>query len=358
MYIVIMAGGSGTRFWPRSRATLPKQMLNLFGERTMLQLTYDRVKDFVQNEQILVITNQDLKEGVMDQLPEIPVQNIIAEPFGRNTAPCIALAAAIIKKRAGKDETMIVLPADHLIKEKDKFLECMQAAAEYAPEQGCLITVGIKPAYPETGYGYIQEDEQIAERLNRPIHKVKTFAEKPDVDIALRFLKSGDFLWNSGMFIWTISAITKAFEEFQPELADNFNQIIAKLDTPQMDQAVYDVYSNIKPVSIDYGVMEVATKVCVIEADFSWNDVGSWEAVYNLSEKDSENNAVEAFKNVLLDSKNNYIFSSKKIVAAVGIENLVVVDTNDALLICKKDESQKVKDLVEIIKRNGLEKYL
>ncbi|HEM48825.1 MAG TPA: mannose-1-phosphate guanylyltransferase, partial [Caldithrix sp.] len=350
MYIVIMAGGSGTRFWPRSRATLPKQMLNLFGEKTMLQLTYNRVKDFVPNERILVITNRELREGVINQLPDIPVANIIAEPFGRNTAPCIALAAAIIKKRAGDDETMIVLPADHLIKENDKFIECMQAAAEYAPEKGCLITVGIKPFYPETGYGYIQEDDQVAEKFNRPIYKVKTFAEKPDVEIALRFIKSGDFLWNSGMFIWTVSAITKAIEEFQPELADNFNSIIPKLDSPKMDNAVYDVYSKIKPVSIDYGVMEMATQVCVIEADFTWNDVGSWEAVYNLSVKDYENNAIEASSNVMLDSKNNYIFSSKKIVAAVGIENLVVVDTNDALLICKKDESQKVKELVEIIK--------
>ena len=358
MYIVIMAGGSGTRFWPRSRATLPKQMLNLFGEKTMLQLTYNRVKDFVPNEQILIITNRELKDGVIGQLPEIPVENIIAEPFGRNTAPCIALAAAIIKKRAGENEAMIVLPADHLIKEKDKFLECMQAAAEYAPEQGCLITVGIKPTYPETGYGYIQEDEQIAAKFDRPIYKVKTFAEKPDVEIALRFIKSGDFLWNSGMFIWTVTAITKAMEEFQPEMSENFNSIIPKLDTPKMDQAIYEVYSKIKPVSIDYGVMEVATKVCVIEADFSWNDVGSWEAVYNLSDKDQEDNAIEASNNVLLDSKNNYIFSTKKIVAAVGIENLVVVDTDDALLICKKDESQKVKDLVEIIKRSGLEKYL
>ena len=358
MYIVIMAGGSGTRFWPRSRATLPKQMLNLFGKQTMLQLTYNRIKDFISNDQILVITNQELKDGVIEQLPEIPLENIIAEPFGRNTGPCIALAAAIIKKRAGENETMIVLPADHLIQENDKFKDCIIAASEYAPEHGCLITVGIKPTYPETGYGYIQKDEQISERLNRPIYKVKTFAEKPDSEIALRFIESGDFLWNSGMFIWTVSSITKAIEEFQPELAENFNKIIPKLDSPKMDHAVYDVYSKIKPVSIDYGVMEMATKVCVIEADFSWNDVGSWEAVYNLSKKDPDNNAVEASHKVILDSKNNYIFSSKKIVATVGVENLVVVDTDDALLICKKDESQKVKDLVEIIRRNGLEEYL
>lgn len=358
MYIVIMAGGSGTRFWPRSRAGNPKQMLNLFGERTMLQLTYDRVKDFVNDEKIIIVTNKELKDSVSEQLPNLPGNNIIAEPFGRNTAPCIALAAAIIKKRAGENETMVVLPADHLIRERDKFKQCINAASRYAPEKGCLITVGIKPAYPETGYGYIQKGEQISERLNRSIFKVKTFAEKPDMEIANRFIQSGDFLWNSGMFIWTIKAITDALEEYQPELSESFNAIIDKIDCPDMDDIILDIYSNIKPVSIDYGVMETAGRVCVIEADFSWNDVGSWEAVYNLSDKDPENNAVEAPERILLESKNNYIYSTRKMVAAVGIEDLVVVDTDDALLICKKEESQKVKELVEALRRNGLEKYL
>ena len=358
MYVVIMAGGSGTRFWPRSRAILPKQMLNLFGDRTMLQLTYDRIKDFVSDDKILIVTNDDLKDGVIEQLPEVPAENIIAEPFGRNTGPCIALAASIIKKRAGENETMIILPADHLIQDTDKFKQCMLAAAEYAPREGCLITVGIKPAYPETGYGYIQKDRKVAESSEHPIFKVKTFAEKPNYEIAERFIKSGDFLWNSGMFIWTGMAILNAMEEFQPELTESFNSIIDKLDCPEMDGAIRDVYSKIKPVSIDYGVMEVATKVCVLEGDFIWNDVGSWEAVYNLSDKDLDNNAVEAPEKILLASKNNYIFSSKKIIAAVGIENLVVVDTEDALLICKKDESQKVKDVVDTLRRNGFDKYL
>ena len=358
MYVVIMAGGSGTRFWPRSRATLPKQMLNLFGERTMLQLTYDRIVSLVSIDKILIITNKEIKDGVIEQLPDIPEENIIAEPFGRNTAPCIALAAAIIKKRVGENETMVVLPADHLIQEIDKFKQCILAASEYAPEEGCLITVGIKPSYPETGYGYIQKDRKISERIDRPIFKVKTFAEKPDAEIAGRFIKSGDFLWNSGMFIWTVEAITKAMEDYQPELAEDFHSIINKLDCPEMDEAVRTVYSKIKPVSIDYGVMEVATKVCVIEADFNWNDVGSWEAVYNLSDKDFDNNAIEAPQKVLLESKNNYIFSSKKIVAAVGVEGLVIVDTDDALLICKKEESQKVKDIVDTLRRNGLDNYL
>jgi mannose-1-phosphate guanylyltransferase len=358
MYVVIMAGGTGTRFWPRSRATMPKQMLNLFGKRTMMQLTYDRIKDFVENDKILIITNNELKEGIIQQLPEIPEKNIIAEPFGRNTAPCIALAAAIIKKRGGEKESMVVLPADHLIQEIDKFRECIFAAAEYAPKQGCLITVGIKPAYPETGYGYIQKAEPLSQTTDKPIYKVKTFAEKPDIEIAERFMKSGDFLWNSGMFIWTVESILKAMAEHQPELADGILSIMNQLDSQEMDASVRQVYTQIKPVSIDYGVMEEASKVCVIEADFNWNDVGSWEAVYNITEKDSCNNAIEAPKNIVLDSKNNYIFSDKKMIAAVGVEDLVIVDTEDALLVCKKEKSQQVKDLVETIRKNGLENYL
>ena len=358
MYVVIMAGGSGTRFWPRSRANNPKQLLNLFGEQTMLQLTYERVKDLAADEQIIIVTNKELKNSVLEQIPNLPEKNIIAEPFGRNTAPCIALAAAIIKKRSNENETMVVLPADHLIKEQTKFKQCIEMAGTFAPEKNGLITVGIKPNYPETGYGYIQKGHQISGQLNRSVYKVKTFAEKPDVEIANRFLQSGDFLWNSGMFIWTVKAINDALEEYQPELFEQISSITDNIDSPDMDDCILDVYTKIKPVSIDYGVMEAATSVHVIEADFGWNDVGSWEAVYNLSDKDSENNAIEAPEKILLESKNNYIYSNKKMIATVGIEDLVIVDTEDALLICKKDISQKVKDLVDALRKNGMENYL
>ena len=358
MYFVIMAGGVGTRFWPKSRASNPKQMLPLFGNRTMLQLTYDRIANLTGNEKILIITNASLKEQVKEQIPEIPEKNIIAEPFGRNTAPCIALAGAIIQSREKNDEIMVVLPADHLIRDEEKFKHCIQSAAEYAPVDQCLITVGIKPIYPETGYGYIQKDNEISNMHGRSVYKVKTFAEKPDFETAQNFLKSGDFLWNSGMFIWSVNAIMHAFDEHQPEIFEGAQEIKKHADTGQMDQVITDVYTRLKSISIDYGVMEVAHKVCVIEADFHWNDVGSWEAVYNLSEKDSNQNAVEAPASIMLDSKNNYIHSSKKIVAAVDVENLVVVETDDALLICRKDKSQNVKDLVDTLKRKGLNDLL
>jgi mannose-1-phosphate guanylyltransferase len=358
MYIVLMAGGIGTRFWPRSRASLPKQMLNIFGERSMLQMTYDRIKELTSTDKILVITSSELKDSVSKQLPEIPEKNIIAEPFGRNTAPCIGLAGAIIQSREKNDEIMIVLPSDHLIKDVEKFKNTLITAAKFVPEGECLITIGIKPEYPETGYGYIQKYSEIASTFNRSIYKVKTFAEKPNLETAKRFLESGDFLWNSGMFIWSVKSIMDEFDEHQPELAEGLNFLKEKVDTPQMDEAVYDVYSKTKSISIDYGIMEAAKNVCVIEADFAWNDVGSWEAVYNISEKDSKGNAVQAPEKILLNAKNNYIFSSKKLVAAVDIEDLVIVETDDALLICRKDESQKVKDVVDNLRRKKFDKYL
>lgn len=358
MYIVLMAGGVGTRFWPRSRASNPKQMLNLIGSRSMLQLTYDRIKNLTTTDRILVITNTDLKEPIQKQLSEIPPENIIAEPFGRNTAPCIGLAASIIKKRASDEEVMVVLPADHQIKETDNFQEIIKAAVAYAPQAGCLITLGVTPRYPETGYGYIQRGEKITTVHNKGIYRVRTFAEKPNYDTAERFLKSGDFFWNSGIFIWTVKAIMAEFEEQQPELAEDLNKLCGRVDTAEMDVAVEDVYAGTKSISIDYGIMEHAKQVCIIESDFNWNDIGSWEAAYNISEKDENGNAVYANRNILLDAKNNYIYSSKKIVAAVDVEDLVVVETDDALLICRKGQSQKVKNVVDTIRRKKLDEFL
>ncbi len=358
MYIVLMAGGSGTRFWPRSRSNNPKQLLKLVGDRSMLQMTYDRVKDLTPAEKILVITNDDLMRAVMRQLPEIPERNIIAEPFGRNTAPCIGLAAAIIQKRNEQDEPMVVLPADHLIRDMKHFHKTIKTAAEYASTNDCLITIGITPTYPETGYGYIQRGGKIASKSGKELYKVKTFAEKPNLDTARRFLKSGDFLWNSGMFIWSTELIMKQFALLQPDMYQGFQAIREAVDTPRFEAVVQDVYAKIKSISVDYAIMEAAESVCVLESDFSWNDVGSWEAVYNISEKDKNGNAVVARDNCLVDAGNNYFYVQDKLVAAVGVENLVVVETEDALLICKKDESQRVKEIVENLKRKKKYQYL
>lgn len=358
MFIVLMAGGIGSRFWPRSRKELPKQMLNILGERSMLQMTYDRIKPLIDDEKILVITNEELTDLVQEQLPDLPVGNIIAEPFGRNTAPCVGLAGAIIQSRTQKDEAMVVLPADHLIADGDKFRKTIQAAVGYAEGNDCLVTIGVKPGYPETGYGYIQRGDKISKKSGHQIYKVKTFAEKPNMDTAERFLKSGDFLWNSGMFIWSTKLIMNEFAHYEPDMWEGFKEISKVVDSATMAEKIFEVYSRIRSVSIDYAIMEVAERVCILEADFMWNDLGSWEAAYNISEKDDAGNVVQAAYSQMLDSKNNYIYSTKKLVAAIDVENLVVVETDDTLLICKKDQSQKVKDVVDALRRKNMDNFI
>ncbi len=358
MYCVLMAGGVGSRFWPLSRAALPKQMLNLTGDRSMLQMTYARIRPLTSPQKILVVTNIDLKKQVREQLPELPEENIIAEPFGRNTAPCIGLAGAIILKRAQRDEIMVVLPADHLIEKEDQFRNTLQSAVQYAQKEKCLITIGIKPHYPETGYGYIQRGEKISRSLEKDVFRVKTFAEKPNRDTAERFLKSGDFLWNSGMFIWSVELIMNKFDQYQPEMAEGFRKIYEAIDTVKMYKEIKQVYSRMKSVSIDYAIMELAQKVCILEADFKWNDVGSWEAAYQIADKDEQSNALRTKDYCLIDAKNNYVYSKKKLVALVDVEDLVVVETDDALLICKKGQSKKVKNVVDSLRHKKLMEYL
>jgi len=312
MYIVLMAGGVGSRFWPRSRQLMPKQMLKLLGDQSMLQMTYKRIRPLAEPVNILVITNEELKPGVAQQLPELPLENIIAEPVGRNTAPCIGVAASVIDKRAGKDEVMLTLPADHLITDEVRFREMLLAAAEYTKQESCLVTIGVKPTYPETGYGYIQRDGEIERNAGIPVYKVITFAEKPNLDTAKRFLKSGDFLWNSGMFIWSVNSIQKEFEQHEPDMASGLNRIRDAVDTPHFDEILADVYSKIKSVSIDYAIMEKSDHVCILEAEFEWNDLGSWEAAYNIAEKDKDGNVVQAAAFQGVDARNNFFYSTKK----------------------------------------------
>ncbi len=361
MYIVLMAGGIGSRFWPRSRSSKPKQLLNIFGQRSMLQMTYERIKHLTDPEKILVITNRDLTEGITGQLPDLPKENIIGEPFGKNTAPCIGIACAIMKKREkeGSNEVMVVLPADHLIQDEQKFYDVLQTAVGYASRNAYLLTIGIVPKYPETGYGYIQRDDTILSENHKTIYKVKTFAEKPNRDTAERFIKSGDFLWNSGMFVWNMDTIMSELEEHLPDLADGVFKIMENVDTENMDESIVDVYSRIKSVSIDYGILEVSGKVGVIEGDFNWNDVGSWEAVHNIQEKDKDNNFINTEKYVTIDAKDNYLYSSQgKMIVAMDVEGMVLVETEDAILLCKKDESQKVKNVVDILRAKNWEEYL
>jgi mannose-1-phosphate guanylyltransferase len=358
MYAVLLAGGVGTRFWPMSRKAYPKQLLSFSGKKSMLQKTYDRINTLIPDENILVITSADLKKEIENQLPTLPSDNIIGEPEGKNTAPCIGLAATMIEKIASENEIMVILPADHLVSKVANFRKTIKDGVDFAKNNDCLITLGVEPTYPETGYGYIQLDEKNSSKHQKEVYKVRTFAEKPNLETAERFMKSGDFLWNSGMFIWSVKSIMKEIDEHLPELSADLKLIGKHVGKATFRKFLAEMYSRTKSLSIDYGIMEVTNNVYVIKSNFQWNDLGSWEAVYNISNKDKNGNVCHAKKEMLVNTSNNYFYSPKKLIAAVDVEGLVVVDMDDAILICSKEKSQEVKAIVDYLKRKKMKSYL
>jgi mannose-1-phosphate guanylyltransferase len=355
MKALIMAGGSGTRFWPKSRERHPKQLLNIYGEKTMLQNTMDRLRPLIADEDTFVISTESQGAQIREQLPQLPVQNLIIEPKGKNTAPAIGLASLHIQ-RLDPEAVMVVLPSDHLITDTEKFIKTLRVGEE-AAQNGQLVTIGIEPAYPSTGYGYIQVNEKIEIRDDVNILRVKTFAEKPNLATARRFLESGEFLWNSGIFIWKVQAILNEIEEHLPHLYDSLMEIKPTIGAANEVETVSRVYCQIKSISIDYGVMEYAKEVSVLRGNFGWNDLGSWDEVYKYSDKDKYSNVIVG-NHLVKDSNHCYVEAPKKSVALLGVENLIVVDTEDAILICPRDRAQDVKDLVEMAKRKNLDHLL
>ncbi len=370
LYAVIMAGGVGSRFWPRSRRSHPKQFLDVFGPASLIQSTYARLQPLVEPDRVLVVTNADYVEKTREHLPAVPEGNILGEPVARNTAPCIALAAAKLVAE-DPDATMVVLPADHLIANVERFHSVLKAAVEAAraPTPGGghpLVTIGIRPTHPETGYGYIQfdadgdrdgvEDGGPADKP-RP-HQVLTFAEKPDVQTAERFLDAGDFLWNSGMFIWRADAILAAFERFLPKVHRLFAPLAESFGTDAEADAIARAYEQSPKISIDYGIMEQADDVLVVPGSFGWSDVGDWRAVHELSDKDDAGNRAEG--NVILkDTARSFARSADgRLLVLVGMEDAVVVDTGDAVLVCHREQAQKVKDVVDFLGVHGMEAYV
>ena len=347
LYAVIMAGGVGSRFWPRSKEKKPKQLIRIFGENTMIQDTVKRLEGLVDNDKIYVITNKIQKLRVKEQLPQIPEQNIVDEPFGKNTAACIGLAAAIIKKQ-NQNAVMITLPADHLIKDDAEFRKCLTTAALFADKSKGLVTIGITPTRPETGYGYIQFDENSVENN---IYNVLTFAEKPNIETALRFLQAGDFLWNSGIFIWRVDTILEEMKKYLPDLSEGLEKIEEAVGTSDFERQLVQVYGQLKSISIDYGVMEKSDRVFLTKADFYWNDVGNWEAVYEISEKNDDGNVVvgDVYTEKVF---NSYLFSPRKFSAVIGVENLIIINTNESLLICHRNNAQDVRQVVDYLKMN------
>lgn len=355
---VIMAGGKGERFWPKSRVKLPKQLLKLTGEDTMIQATVKRIHRLVDYENIFIVTNPDYASIISNQLPEIPTENILVEPMSRNTAPCIGLAALHVEKRCGEDAIMIVLPSDHAIKDEDEFIRTLERAVQVAQHNTNIVTIGIRPDHPETGYGYIKMGKRMTARGMKPVHEVEAFVEKPDKETAERYVENGEYLWNSGMFVWKASTILENIELHMPRLYDALMRIKEVMDSDEAERILYEEYEKLDSVSIDYGVMEKADCVYVIPGDFGWDDVGSWTALERLAEPDENGNIIQG--NILsVDTKKCIIHgSNNKLLALLGLEDMIVVDTDDVTLICPKDRAQDIKKLLQEIRKKNLTKYL
>ncbi|MDA0193809.1 MAG: mannose-1-phosphate guanylyltransferase [Bacteroidetes bacterium] len=354
LHLVIMAGGIGSRFWPYSRNSLPKQFLDVLDTgKTLLQLTYDRFKNLASEENIYIVSNQQYKQIILDQLPGISADQILSEPVRRNTAPCVAYASYKIRKK-DPNAVIVVSPADHAIFGEIEYLNCIRDAVKYASSEDILITLGIKPTKPETGYGYIQYIKQ----KDKGLKKVKTFTEKPQIDLAKTFIDSGDFVWNAGIFIWSVKSITSAFEQYLPEVAELFDDCTDSYSTDNEQTAIDRAYSQIKNISIDYGIMEKATNVHVILGEFGWSDIGSWSSLYEIKDKDDSDNVVGGNALLFNCSKNIIHGKSDKVIVMQDLEGYLVADFDDVLLICKKDEEAKFREFVSEVKSKKGDKYL
>lgn len=352
-YCVIMAGGVGARFWPQSRKTKPKQFLDILGTgKSFIRSTFERFLPLVPAENFLVVTNRNYKELVLEHLPELKENQVLCEPIGRNTAPCIAYAAYSLLKR-DPEANMIVTPSDHLVLNESDFHTIIRECLEFSSREGALMTVGIQPNRPETGYGYIQKSNSDI------ISRVKCFTEKPNLELAQAFVDCGEFFWNSGIFIWSVKAIVEAFEIYLPEHHALFSSKLDDYGTERETAAIEEVFSECKAISIDYGVMEKAENVYVRCGEFGWSDVGTWGSVYQLSEKDKNENAVVAEACYTYSTERTFISLPKGKIAVVnGLSDYIVVDTPDALLICPRSEEQSIKNFIDDVHFANGEKFI
>jgi mannose-1-phosphate guanylyltransferase len=350
-YAVIMAGGQGTRFWPRSRRKMPKQLLNIVGETTMLEQTVARISPLIPAHRTLVVAGDAYRAPIRACLPQLPAENFLFEPVGRNTAACVAWAALWVRQRAS-DAVMAVLPADHLIRDETEFLRVLKVAEVVAQSLNRLVTIGIQPTHPETGYGYIRASEDRLEVDGRAVFRVAQFVEKPSRQKAEQFLAEGTYVWNSGMFVWRADSIWLEFCRHLPQLTQDLEPIGELLATDTMEDVLNEVYPRLPSVSIDVGVMERAQDVWVVPANIGWSDVGSWRALGELLGVDGQGNVVIGEQRGI-DTAGCFIHSPSKLVATIGLSNLVVIETDDVLLICPKERDQDVRKLVELLEREG-----
>lgn len=351
-----MAGGIGSRFWPESRTSYPKQFLDLLGTgKSLIQWTYHRFKNIVPKENIYFVTNHSYVNVLREQLPDVAPENIISEPSRKNTAPCVAYFAHKIMA-LNPLANIVVSPADHLIMDEHSFEQTTLDALDFVAEHDALLTMGIKPTRPDTGYGYIQYDPEDAVGK---VFRVKTFTEKPSLELAQTFLKSGDFLWNSGIFVWNVNSILDAIEKHLPEMHEIFVQAKGVYNTPREQEVINELYSQCTNISIDYGIMEKAKNVFVIPSYFGWCDLGTWESAYENSEKDYLGNAVYGKNIMVIDATECMVKApSEKLVVLQGLEKMIVIDTPDVLLICERSREQQIKEYVAEVKRNKGDKFL
>jgi mannose-1-phosphate guanylyltransferase len=358
-YAVIMAGGGGTRLWPVSRKERPKQLLPLLDDKTLFQSTVTRLEKLFPPDRILVVTVAEQARVMQEQAPEIPLKNYLIEPAPRGTASAVGLAAAVLKMR-DPQAMMAVLPSDHFIRNRDLFHYLLRAALDVA-EKGYLVTLGITPTYPSTAYGYIQQGDALNGEFKYPVYAVKGFTEKPDEQKAQNFLRNGDHSWNSGMFIWNANDILNEIKKQMPELSAAVTKISAAWDTPQKDEVLNTLWSDLKNVTVDYGVMENAELVAVLPAGgLGWSDVGSWNSLLEVLMPDMNGNISQNAHHLAIDTHNSLVYSNdnQRLVVTIGVDDMVLVDVGDVLLVCKSDQAQKVRDVVEHLKKHRQDKYL
>ena len=355
-YVAIMAGGIGSRFWPKSRTGYPKQFLDILNTgKSLIRWTYERYAAFIPNENIYIVTSDEYVSIVHEQLPELPIENILAEPSRKNTAPCVAYISYKLLQK-DPEAALIVAPSDHMILDTDAFKSITAKALDFVTQIKSLVTLGIKPTHPNTGYGYIQHETLAA---GDGIYKVKTFTEKPNLELAKTFLSSGDFLWNAGIFVWQVKNVMKAFEKYQPEMYELFDNEKENFNTPNEKDAINRIYPLCTNVSIDFAIMEKADNVFVIPSSFGWSDLGTWNSAYDNLDKDYLGNAVASENVIVIDATRCMVSAPHdKLVLIQGIDDCIIVDTKDVLMICKKEKEQAIKEYVAEVKRNKGDRYL
>ncbi|MDQ1266902.1 MAG: Mannose-phosphate guanylyltransferase [Bacteroidota bacterium] len=357
---VVMAGGLGLRLWPRSTEKNPKQFIHLIGDGTMIQNTVDRLKKIFAIEDIYVVVLESMYELVEYQLPDLPKENIILEPFGRNTAPCIALTAITLRDKYPLDTIIAAFPADHVIYNLGEFYESVQIACEAAEVPNRIITIGVKPTRPEIGYGYVQylyERTELGELYEKGLRYSSTFAEKPDYATAQRFVESGDFLWNTGIFIWRFDTFWNAMDKYMLEDSSLFKTLINHIGKDSMRKNVEYIYKQVPSISIDYAILEKSDNVFVVESTFRWSDIGTWDELYRISMKDARNNVIEGDV-ISINTTNCFISSNARVIGIAGIKDLIVVDSDYALLICRRGHSEDIKDIIDSLRRKNINRLL